>query len=62
MPAALIAKAADWNNNLPRKILGSRTPAEMFEREILKIAQGAPSPPSTSAWEEEKNPYGICCI
>ncbi|MDR1541075.1 MAG: hypothetical protein LBU32_24380 [Clostridiales bacterium] len=46
MPAPLYAKAADWNNNLPRKIPAYRTPAEMFEREILKIAQGAaPSPP-----------------
>ncbi|MDR1542105.1 MAG: IS30 family transposase, partial [Clostridiales bacterium] len=41
MPAQLISKAADWNNNLPRKILGCKTPAEMFEIEILKITQGA---------------------
>jgi IS30 family transposase len=31
MPAKLYAKAADWNSNLLRKILGYRTPAEMFE-------------------------------
>jgi hypothetical protein len=41
MPAQLISKAADWNNSLPRKILGYKTPAEMFEIEILKTAQGA---------------------
>ncbi|MDR1541437.1 MAG: hypothetical protein LBU32_26260, partial [Clostridiales bacterium] len=41
MPAQLISKAADWNNSLPRKILGCKTPAEMFEIEILKTAQGA---------------------
>ncbi|MDR1538558.1 MAG: hypothetical protein LBU32_11300 [Clostridiales bacterium] len=62
MPAQLISKAADWNNNLPRKILGCKTPAEMFEIEILKTAQSAAKAPSISAWEEGKNPYGICCI
>jgi IS30 family transposase len=41
MPAQLISKAADWNNSLPRKILGCKTPAEMFEIEILKTAQSA---------------------
>ncbi|MDR1541176.1 MAG: hypothetical protein LBU32_24915 [Clostridiales bacterium] len=41
MPAQLISKAADWNSSLPRKILGYKTPAEMFEIEILKTAQGA---------------------
>ncbi|MDR1537581.1 MAG: hypothetical protein LBU32_06225 [Clostridiales bacterium] len=41
MPAPLHTNAADWNNNLPRKILGCRTPAEMFEEELLKIAKGA---------------------
>ncbi|MDR1537497.1 MAG: hypothetical protein LBU32_05790 [Clostridiales bacterium] len=41
MPTQLISKAADWNNSLTRKILGCKTPAEMFETEILKTAQGA---------------------
>jgi IS30 family transposase len=41
MPAQLISKAADWNNNLPRKILGCKIPSEMSEIEILKTAQGA---------------------
>jgi hypothetical protein len=41
MPAQLISKAADWSKSLPRKILGRKTPAEMFEIEILKTAQGA---------------------
>ncbi|MDR1541674.1 MAG: hypothetical protein LBU32_27545 [Clostridiales bacterium] len=44
MPAQLISKAADWNNSLPRKILGCKTPAEMFAIEILKTAQGAERP------------------
>ena len=36
----LILKAAEWNNNLPRKILGYRTPAEAFADELagLKFA------------------------
>jgi hypothetical protein len=43
---AFKSAAAGWSKNLPRKILGCRTPAEMFEKEILKIAQrAAPSPP-----------------
>jgi len=38
MPTELIARAAEWNNNLPRKILSYKTPAEVFADELRKIA------------------------
>ncbi|MDR1537399.1 MAG: hypothetical protein LBU32_05270 [Clostridiales bacterium] len=40
MPVPLYAKPGDLNSNLPRKILGCRTPAEMFEREPQNSAMG----------------------
>ncbi|MDR1541447.1 MAG: hypothetical protein LBU32_26335 [Clostridiales bacterium] len=46
---ALYAKAADLNNNLHRKILDCRTPAEMSDEELLKTAQGASPSPAPSA-------------
>ncbi|MDR1541303.1 MAG: IS30 family transposase, partial [Clostridiales bacterium] len=64
MSAQLISKAADWNNNLPRKILDCKTPAEMLEIEILKTAQGAERRLRRRQLQrlpEEENPYGICC-
>jgi IS30 family transposase len=38
MPPELITRAAEWNNNLPRKILGYRTPNEAFADELRKIS------------------------
>jgi IS30 family transposase len=38
MPPELITRAAERNNNLPRKILGYKTPAEVFAEELRKIA------------------------
>ena len=35
--AADIAYMADWANTLPRKILGYRTPDELFEAELDRI-------------------------
>lgn len=32
-----ITRIEDWCNNLPRKILGYRTPDELFEAELDKI-------------------------
>ena len=32
-----IAYMADWANTLPRKILGYRTPDELFEEELDRI-------------------------
>jgi hypothetical protein len=46
MPTALYAKAADWGGNLSRKIMGFRTPAEMFERNPQNSARGG-----TAAWD-----------
>jgi hypothetical protein len=37
LPPELIALAAQWNNNLPRKMLGYRTPAEAFAAEPANI-------------------------
>ncbi|MDR1539686.1 MAG: hypothetical protein LBU32_17135 [Clostridiales bacterium] len=67
MSASLYAKAADWNNNLSRKILGCMSSAEMFEREVLKTAQGAARllrfhQTSLQRLSEEKHSCGICCI
>ena len=39
LPAESIIAAAEWNNNLPRKILGYRTPAEAFADELRKIEE-----------------------
>ncbi|MDR3348780.1 MAG: hypothetical protein LBO03_04105 [Acidaminococcales bacterium] len=33
----IIEMAAEWNNNLPRKILGCMTPIEAFAQELMKI-------------------------
>jgi IS30 family transposase len=41
MPPELITMAAEWNNNLPRKILGYKTPAEVFADELRKIKEMA---------------------
>jgi IS30 family transposase len=37
MPASLILRAAAANNNLPRKILGYKTPAECFAKELARL-------------------------
>jgi IS30 family transposase len=39
MPPEPVAMAAEWNNGLPRKILGYRTPAEAFADEMRKIEE-----------------------
>jgi len=41
MPPELIEMAAVWNNNLPRKILGYRIPAEAFADELRKISEAS---------------------
>lgn len=38
LDAEVIQQAADWNNALPRKILGWRTPAECFARELKRLS------------------------
>ncbi|MDR3355789.1 MAG: IS30 family transposase [Spirochaetaceae bacterium] len=35
----IIEMAAEWNDNLPRKILGCMTPAEAFAQELMKIKE-----------------------
>ncbi|MDR2007082.1 MAG: hypothetical protein LBP78_07565 [Acidaminococcales bacterium] len=39
LPPEIIKPAAEWNNNLPRKISGYRTPAEAFAQELAKIKE-----------------------
>jgi IS30 family transposase len=61
IPAELIAMAAEWNNNLPRKILGYRTPAEAFADEMRKIEEARMAQPHPQ--DLRKPPMAkLCCI
>jgi IS30 family transposase len=35
----IIEMAAEWNDNLPRKILGYMMPTEAFAQELMKIKE-----------------------
>jgi IS30 family transposase len=41
IPAEAVIAAAEWNNNLPRKILGYRTPSEAYADELRKIREAS---------------------
>jgi IS30 family transposase len=61
IPAELIAMSAEWNNSLPRKIPGCRTPAEAFADEMRKPEEARMAQPHPQ--DLRKSPMAkLCCI